>query len=165
MLAKLLKSLINKGLVTVTEIAQVTGRAQSTVYRWVNDESKPEFEDIRLLVRRLSHTDARKSLLRFFTSDLPVIVTWMTDEKQLDPESLPDVGTGTREALDLSLLALDSLSQVLIDQRRALQEGRLDWVECDETCQHLDNAIEYLSVSKQLFRRQALRRKPARRRA
>ncbi len=76
MIADALQTIINRRLTTVREIEEVTGRASSTVYRWLSRESEPGWSDVRSLLTGLHHPQARQSLLDDMVSELPVSVTW-----------------------------------------------------------------------------------------
>ena len=52
MLATTIRTLIDSELTSAREIGDLTGKAPSTVYRWINGRSEPDFNSIRLLVRR-----------------------------------------------------------------------------------------------------------------
>ena len=77
MFGTIIRMLLDDKHTTIKEIEELTGRASSTVYRWMNGESEPHATDIRLLVRHMKSEDARQTLLSILTSDLPVVISWV----------------------------------------------------------------------------------------
>ena len=63
MLANVLRQMVQDRLTTPTEISELAGVSISTVYRWMNGQSHPGFDSIRLLIRHLSNPEAQRSLL------------------------------------------------------------------------------------------------------
>ena len=52
MLARTLQRLIARNLTSAREIGELTGKAPSTVYRWISGASEPDFNSVRLLLKR-----------------------------------------------------------------------------------------------------------------
>ncbi len=63
MLANILRQMVQDRLTTPTEIGELAGVSISTVYRWMNGQSHPGFDSIRLLIRHLSNPEAQRALL------------------------------------------------------------------------------------------------------
>jgi transcriptional regulator with XRE-family HTH domain len=159
MLASTLQHLIQDKLVTVREVAELTGRGESTVYRWISGESQPDFEEVRLLTRRLKHAEARRRLAEMFTSGMPVTVEWRADVED-------SAGEGQREspaaALDAGLEALRDVADVLQREREMLRIGQVAESAAVRTIGSIDAAIRHLLVSKGILVRHRSRRRQAR---
>jgi len=87
MIADVLRKITYQSMTSVHEIATITGRGESTVYRWINGESQPDFMSICKLANQLPSNEARQRLLDYFTQSMPVAITWAGD----DLESAEDV--------------------------------------------------------------------------
>lgn len=68
MIAQTLQRLINERLTTARELAEISGVAPSTIYRWINGDSQPDFHSIRLMLRHLPSRCAQQKLLEAFTT-------------------------------------------------------------------------------------------------
>lgn len=92
MIADVLKKITYEGATNVHEIAEVTGRGESTVYRWINGESQPDFASICKLANHLPSVSARQQLLDYFTQSMPVAVHWIAEEdmESADQPTDPD---------------------------------------------------------------------------
>ena len=71
MIAHTLQTLIQDRLTTARELGEVAGVAPSTVYRWINGESQPDFHSVRLMLRHLPSQRAQERLLSAFTLGTP----------------------------------------------------------------------------------------------
>ena len=72
----ILQVLIDEQLTTVTEIAQLTRRSESTVRRWVRRDSWPDVVDFYAVVTGIQSDEARHRLVYRMLAELPVAVTW-----------------------------------------------------------------------------------------
>jgi len=159
MLANTLQHLVQDKLVTVREMAELTGRGESTVYRWISGESQPDFEEVRLLTRRLKNAEARRRLAEMFTSGMPVTVEWRTD--------VEDITEGEQrgepaEAMDAGLAALRDVTDVLEQERDMMRSGQVAESAAVRTIASIDAAIRHLLVSKGILVRHRTRRRRAR---
>ena len=154
MLSLILRQLIEKKLTTVSEIVELTGRGETTVYRWVNGQSQPDFDDMRRLIRRLPKQSARQAILGFFTSDLPVAIEWLND----DIELIAGLGSDERhQAFDLSLLALESMVDILNEIRPDGQSTQA-YVEA---LSHIEVVLRYMTLARRALIEQIEQRKKA----
>ncbi len=81
------------------EVAHITGRSISTVYRWLRGEVTPDIESIRLLVRGLEPV-ARDRLLMWFLDGLPLCIERLDaiaigDASQLKPAQASSLARDT----------------------------------------------------------------------
>ena len=72
----LLEQLIDEQLITVSELAQLTKRSESTVRRWVRRESWPDVIDFYLIITGLGNDEARRRIIYQMFGQLPVAITW-----------------------------------------------------------------------------------------
>jgi transcriptional regulator with XRE-family HTH domain len=86
------RGLIDEHLTTIAEIARVTGRGQSTVRRWVRDESVPDVVDFHAILTGLANDEARARIVHHMFSNLPVAIHWMDEDDQA-PQSEYDYTT------------------------------------------------------------------------
>ncbi len=63
MIAMVIRRLLDAKLTTVKELEEVTGRGTSTIYRWLNGESEPQYSDVRLIVRHMRDPEAQRTTL------------------------------------------------------------------------------------------------------
>ena len=112
MLAKALQKLIDQQLTTAKEIGELAGVSTSTVYRWVNCESQPDFDSIRLLVRHLPKAEAQEIILSVFTAG----TTWQMATLECDMDVNGDGQIDAEDALDACIQAVkcsaDALEQI-----------------------------------------------------
>jgi hypothetical protein len=145
MLASILRTLVDEKLTTVSEISKLCRRGESTVYRWLSGASQPDFDDMRQLVRRLANPEAKRRLVELFASGLPVKLEWMPEDD--DKSDRYDLA-GDLEALDMSLLALECLTNVIHQERTMLRERKIDEHAVSRTMQMIDDTIRHLTISK-----------------
>ena len=151
MFGDIIRNLLDQKLTTIKEMEEVTGRASSTIYRWMNGESEPHHTDMRLLVRHMSHSDARRKLVSMLTSDLPVVINWIDD----DHADKTAEAQGGHEVLDRSLLALDCLSHALSEGNEALGKQELSREAYMKLVTLVDETVAHLSAAKSMLRRYA----------
>jgi transcriptional regulator with XRE-family HTH domain len=151
MLGTIIQQLLERHLTTVKEIAEVTGRGRSTVYRWLGGESEPQFHDMRQLVRRLAKLEARQTLVGLLTSDLPVVINWVTDDEGFHGEDDRGNHLEGHEVLQRTLLALECVSDALSQQHEAIRRQELTPQGFTSLVQMLDSAIRHLTRSKNML--------------
>ncbi len=153
MLGHVIRHLLDNKLTTIKEIEEVTGRGSSTIYRWINDESDPHHNDMRLMIRHMRNPDARRTTLSLLTSDLPVVINWIAD----DAASEPDTGDhrGGHEVLDRSLIALDCLTHALSEGNDALRRKELTKESYIKLVAMVDETIHHLTASKNMLNKYA----------
>ncbi len=150
MLANMLQRLVQEKHTTVREIAELTGRGESTVYRWINGESQPDFEEVRQLTHRLANAQARRKLAEMFTSGMPVVVEWRDDVDACDERSN---GSDPAAALDAGLNALRKVAAVLESERQMIRAERITDEQAVRTIGLIDESIRQLLISKGIVAR------------
>ena len=89
MIGQLLGELTEKRLTSVNEIARATGRGESTVYRWINGDSRPDYGSIRKLISGLGDAEAKRRLVEHFTSALAIAVIVAEEDEDDSPMARP----------------------------------------------------------------------------
>ena len=123
MISQVLDELVKRKAVSVQELCDATGRSESTIYRWLSGDTRPDFDDVFDMIRKLASTDARKELVLLLAQDLPVSIQWLEDAGSLSDDApkkpLLDVA-------DLALLPNESMVQLLKRHHEALRDGKVD---------------------------------------
>ena len=109
MLAKALQKLIDEQLTTAKEIGELAGVSTSTVYRWINCESQPDFDSIRLLVRHLPRAEAQEVILSVFTAG----TAWHMEAVDCDMDVNGDGAIDAEDALDACIAAVKCSADAL----------------------------------------------------
>lgn len=141
MLANLLKQLIDERLTSVREVESITGRTASTVYRWLAGQTRPDFEDVRLLIGGMRRPEARRRMLGLVTAELPVVMQWIPRpavERSGEPRSDQQIGEAV---MDATVEAIRSVNQTLEDVRTIARGQRLNPARLFELVDQLDRAI------------------------
>ncbi len=153
MFGHIIRHLLDNKLTSIKEIEEVTGRGSSTVYRWINDESDPHHTDMRLMIRHMRNPDARRTTLGLLTSDLPIVINWISDDTE--SEGGTDHDRGGHEVLDRSLIALDCLTHALSEGNDALQRKELTQDSYIKLISMVDETIHHLTASKNMLKKYA----------
>ena len=119
MLAKTLQYLIDEKCTTAREIGELAGVPTSTVYRWINRESQPDFDSIRLLMRHLPNPDAQEALLAVFAAGS----NWQFAYAEMDLDVNHDGHINGQDALDACCSAVKASADSLCEIRNGCGEG------------------------------------------
>jgi len=150
MIADVLRKITYGGMTNVHEIARLTGRGESTIYRWINGDSQPDFSSIQKLASDLSNLSARQRLLDLFTQSMPVTTHW-SENNASDPEATSPRGVQARRQTVCQCVA--SIGQVA-DAMRLLACSREAASSTDDILEagHLINqAINGLMEGRQML--------------
>ena len=153
MFGHIIRHLLDNKQTTIREIEEVTGRGSSTIYRWINDESDPHHNDMRLLIRHMKNPDARRNILDLLTSDLPVVINWIADESMTDVDTGDD--RGGHEVIERSLIALDCLTHALSAGNDALRRKELTKDSYVKLLSLMNETIHHLTASKNMLNKYA----------
>ncbi len=153
MFGHIIRHLLDTKQTTIKEIEEVTGRGSSTIYRWINDESDPHHNDMRLLIRHMKNPDARRNILDLLTSDLPVVINWIADESMTDVDTGDD--RGGHEVIERSLIALDCLTHALSAGNDALRRKELTKDSYVKLLSLMNETIHHLTASKNMLNKYA----------
>lgn len=150
MFGTIIRQLVDNDLATVTEIEEVTHRSTSTVYRWMNDEVQPHYDDVRKLLRGLSAVDARRQLVELLTQGLPVVIDWLPAAAHAEADEFDDERDG-QEVVGRTLLALDCLTELLSGQHAAIRRQELTRQQYDGLISLLDDTMRHLATSRRMI--------------
>ena len=75
LLAPTLQKLIDANATTAKDLGEMAGVSSSTIYRWINGESEPDFDSIRLILHHLPDPNAQLAILTAFIAGTPWTVT------------------------------------------------------------------------------------------
>ena len=153
MFGHIIRHLLDTKQTTIKEIEEVTGRGSSTIYRWINDESDPHHNDMRLLIRHMKNPDARRNILDLLTSDLPVVINWIADDSMTDVDTGDD--RGGHEVIERSLIALDCLTHALSAGNDALRRKELTKDSYVKLLSLMNETIHHLTASKNMLKKYA----------
>jgi len=153
MFGHIIRHLLDTKQTTIKEIEEVTGRGSSTIYRWINDESDPHHNDMRLLIRHMKNPDARRNILDLLTSDLPVVINWIADDSMTDVDTGDD--RGGHEVIERSLIALDCLTHALSAGNDALRRKELTKDSYVKLLSLVNETIHHLTASKNMLNKYA----------
>ncbi|MBL4700899.1 MAG: helix-turn-helix transcriptional regulator [Phycisphaeraceae bacterium] len=146
LLAPTLQKLIDSNTTTAKDLGEMAGVSSSTIYRWINGESEPDFDSIRLILHHLSDTDAQLAILTAFIAGTP----WTVTQTVGDLDVNQDGHVGTEDALDSAiscvLVASDSLQQI----RMACRDGKVTQAEAQRVAQLLADVINQCSITQQV---------------
>ncbi len=147
MLAKTLKRIIDKEYTSAKEISELTGVSQSTVYRWIANQSQPDFDSIRLLVRLMPDSRAQKAILTAFTAGSDWHVTHMNLELDVNHDGKVDAD----DALDASCHALKTSSETLLSIREASKGKMLSSDESLELISLLNHTVRHCTITQRIL--------------
>ena len=150
MIGMVIRRLLDQKLTTIKELEEVTGRGTSTIYRWINGDSEPQFTDVRLIVRHMRNPEARRRMISLLTSDLPIVVNWTIDDEFTVQDERGRKHDG-HEILDRTLLALNCLTDVLSEQNEAIHRQRLTEDSFVSLITLMDQTIHHLTASKNML--------------
>lgn len=147
MICKTLQKVIDENLTTAREIGDLTGKAPSTVYRWIRGQSEPDFNTVRLLVRHLPNRRAAESILSAFTAG----TTWRFYNLEAELDVNADGVIDVNDALDTSIEAVRGAGKALGKVREASKDNIIDKDECIELIGLLNDVIRQCSVTQQIL--------------
>lgn len=147
MLAQTLQRLVNDKLTNVREIAELTGVASSTVYRWLSGESIPDFETVRMLVRQLPNNEAKEAIITTFVAGTP----YRTFHVDADLDVNQDGAIDLNDALDASINSVKSASDSLTSIRLNCNDESEVRHGASQAVTSLDEAIRQCATAQQVL--------------
>jgi len=121
MLAKTLQGLIEADLTTARELSEYAGVSNSTVYRWISGESRPDFDAIRMLVRHLPEPRAQEAICTAFLAG----TDWQATHQAMDLDVNHDGSIDCDDALDAAIEAVRGAGESLSSLREAHRDGSM----------------------------------------
>src|SRR5690606_18289147 len=132
---------------SVREVSELTGVASSTVYRWLSNESVPDFETVRLLVRLLPDRTGQEALIRTFVAGTPYRVFHSESELDVNQDGIIDIN----DALDASIQSVKSASDSLTSIRMHSGDDNAMRHGAAEAVASLDKAIRECTTAQQVL--------------
>ncbi|MFA7236506.1 MAG: helix-turn-helix domain-containing protein [Phycisphaeraceae bacterium] len=119
MLCDTLDRLIHAERTSVTEVAELAGVSNSTVYRWLSKRSHPDFDAMRRVIRGLKNPEAQEAMLTVLISG----TRWQLRRNDMPLDVNRDGRIDTEDALDAAIRVVKSAGQSLVDVRAARATG------------------------------------------
>lgn len=155
MLASALSKLIESEATSVTEVAELAGVSNSTVYRWIARRSEPSFDAIRRLIRGLPNPRAQEALLATLLTGTPyrlhatALALDVNQDGQVDGE----------DALDAAIRAVHSAGRSLTAVRAAAVAGKVRKDEVVGLVDQLNEVVRYSTLVQEVLIRMVDTRK------
>lgn len=120
MLADMLQKLIDDETTSAREIGELAGVSTSTVYRWINRESQPDFDSIRILLKTFPQRKAQEALVSVFTAG----TNWSPMFQEHDLDVNHDGKVDAEDALDACIETVRHAAETLHAIRKNLQNRK-----------------------------------------
>lgn len=163
MISAALTNIIEQKLTTVGEISELAGVSPSTVYRWINGQTQPPYDAIRLLIRHMPDARAQRILLLYTIRGTP----WQLRGPHETLDVNGDGQIDSNDALDSMIRIVRQASMSLSQIRDALREKPLTSQELMEAVETLEDVAIESCLAQQILARiqeshQRAGRRPAR---
>lgn len=149
MISAALTNIIEQKLTSVGEISELAGVSPSTVYRWINGQTQPPYDAVRLLVRHLPEPRAQRILLLYTIRGTPWQLRGPHDT--LDVNGDGDIDSN--DALDSMIRIVRQASLSLAQIRDALREKPLTSEEMMEAVETLEDVAIESCLAQQILAR------------
>ncbi len=147
MLATALQKLIDSEQTTVTEVAELAGVSNSTVYRWIARRSEPSFDAIRRLIRGLPDPRAQEMLLATIITG----TSFRVQNYQLDLDINEDGVVNSEDALDAAIKVVRSAGRSLTSVRAAAVAGKVRKDEVVPLVEELNDVIHHAALVQEVL--------------
>lgn len=147
MLAGTLQQLIDEEQTSVTEIAELAGVSNSTVYRWIARRSQPDFDAVRRIIRGLPSKQAQQALLTVITSG----THWRLRDGEPSLDVNRDGKVDTEDALDAAIRVVRSAGQSLAHVRSSCSAGTVKKQDLVDLVSELNQVIEHSTVVQEVL--------------
>jgi transcriptional regulator with XRE-family HTH domain len=158
MLAFTLQTLIERKMTTAQELADLSGVAPSTVYRWISGESEPDFDAVRLLLRHLPHVEAQRAILACFTAGTP----WQHFPIEVELDVNRDGRIDDNDALDAAIEAVQAAGDSLAAVREACKDRVIDADQVARVIHRINGVLCQCTITQRVLLRLAENRRKAR---
>lgn len=115
-----LQRLVDRKITTAREIAKLADVSTSSVYRWINGESQPDFDSIRKLLRNFRNHHAQRDILMVFTAG----TAWQLVHVEEAQVANPNDPSEAVEILDNWIQSVQTMIDDLKRVRGQLQLGQ-----------------------------------------
>lgn len=147
MLSRTLQKMIDAQHTTAGEIGELTGKAPSTVYRWISGKSEPDFNSIRLLLRHLPDTKAQQAIMSAFTAG----TAWQAIYAEAELDVNDDGRIDADDALDAAIKSVQSCGRSLRGIRKACMEEKISADTTVTVVADLDEVVHCCHVARQVL--------------
>ena len=147
MISKTLQHLINEQHTSAREISELTGVSTSTVYRWIADESQPDFNSMRLLLRHLPTRAGQEALLTAFAGG----TAWQFVQHECELDVDDDGDVDADDALDAAIHATKAATRSLEQVREAGRDERFSSDETLRVVSTLNHAIGQCTLTQRIL--------------
>lgn len=148
MLATALQRLIDQRLTTARELGDLAGVSPSTVYRWINGESQPDFHAVRLMLRHLKNHKAQQELLSVFTAGTAWQLIYADSELDVNNDGRIDA----HDALDACISTVESSASTLKKIRNNTKPGgTLPAEETMEVLSQLNEVAQNCNITQRVL--------------
>lgn len=157
----LFNELVAKHLTSPKEVAYLTKKSGSTVYRWLRGESTPDIDDYVLMLKGADPT-ARQRLLAWLSHDIPLRIEWLRDSSDgtLADEPLEEV---TLEVKDRTVSTMEKfLDLIRWHDSEVGTSPTLTPVQYEMLEARLDDVLNEVMLIKRLHLARVVERKRAR---
>lgn len=147
LLATTLDQLIRDEVTTASEIASFAGVSNSTVYRWITQESQPHYDSVRQLVRHLPSREAREAILTAFIAGTPFQFQCIDEDLDVNQDGAIDA----MDALDAAIEAVQVGAESLSRLRQSSSNEKFDAEETLRTIHLLNSVVRQCSITQQVL--------------
>jgi hypothetical protein len=147
MIAQVLQNLIDQKLTTAREIGDLAGVSSSTVYRWLERETQPDFNSIRLLLRHLPHRGAQEAVLTAFLAG----TGWTGQYVDADLDFNHDGKVDCEDALDAAIESVEAASEALAEVRQCTRERAISPAEATKLAALLTEVVRDCTTTQRIM--------------
>jgi transposase len=155
MLARTLQQLIEEEHTSVSEVAELAGVSNSTVYRWIARRSQPDFDAIRRVIRGLPSKHAQRCLLSVITTG----TNWRLRSYELHLDINRDGKIDAEDALDATIRVVRSAGQSLASVRSSCAAGSVQKQDLVDLVQQLNDVVQHSTIVQEILVRMVDQRK------
>lgn len=147
MLATALQKMIDSEQTNVTEVAELAGVSNSTVYRWIARRSEPSFDAIRRLIRGLPDSKAQEMLLATIITG----TSFRVQNYNLDLDINEDGVVNSEDALDAAIKVVRGAGRSLTSVRAAAVAGKVRKDEVVQLIEELNEVIHHAALVQEVL--------------
>jgi len=147
MLARTLQQLIEEDHTSVSEVAELAGVSNSTVYRWIARRSQPDFDAIRRVIRGLPSRHAQQSLLSVITTG----TCWRLRNYELHLDINRDGKVDAEDALDATIRVVRSAGQSLANVRSSCAAGSVKKQDLVDLVNELNDVVHHSTIVQEIL--------------
>ena len=148
MIAATLQKMIADGITSAKEVSELTGVASSTVYRWLNEKSQPDFTAMSMLLRQLPHKEGQQRLLAAYMAG----TAWQFYQIEAEIDVNFDGKVDEEDALIASIESVRTASESLSRLRMTVDAIENNQpADSHDVIQMLNEVISHCNVVQQIL--------------